>query len=158
MHNYIELNQGLGCCALALRTSFSTVCVKSSWPCSAASLQFPGENTPRRSAAGEKSEQGRALPKIHAEDFFFLKSMALRRRKALPHNFVHRKCEETHTPLSRRPKRRSRSPRRRQRHSRQMESSISAGLASRPAAPAKRTEHYSISLCIVLSLLKKQAD
>jgi hypothetical protein len=38
-----------------------------------------------------------AVLKIEAEEFFPLKSRGLIRHKTLPHNFVHRKCEETHS-------------------------------------------------------------
>ena len=50
---------------------------------------------------------GMVVLKIRAGEFFCLKSMVLRYRKALPHNFVHRKCEEAHTCSVRAPAGRS---------------------------------------------------
>ena len=56
-----------------------------------------GEN-PAPHASGMWKPCGRmVVPKIRAGEFFFLKSRRLRYLKALPHNFVHRKCEEAHT-------------------------------------------------------------
>ena len=78
-----------------MRTSFSTVCVQSceffvftiaNIPCPAW-LELPG--IPLRFA----------VLKIEAEEFFPLKSRSLSQHKTLPHNFVHRKCEETHSGM-----------------------------------------------------------
>ena len=89
---YSHCNQGLSHGSPGLRTSFSTVCVKSSPGIGAEEVEEPGCRALEvHGVAGNP-----ALLKMTARDFFFFKSRALCWRKTLPHNFVHRKCEETH--------------------------------------------------------------
>lgn len=75
-----------------MRTSFSTVCVKSSLRMDV----LRSVKSALSSGMPPVLPGFLAVPKIEATDFFSLKSNSLCQRKRLPHNFVHRKCEEAH--------------------------------------------------------------
>jgi len=99
MQSYSLTNQRLSCDASALHTSFSTVYVKSSCYGRAGGSTLWGKRGPGAYSSKRKSRGETLVPKNRAGEFFCLKSMPLRCRKTLPHNFVHRKCEEAHMRL-----------------------------------------------------------